>query len=71
MRILSFSVWLFLPLAVVGVGVLIPVTWMGEYYARVAVENGISDAITSAFVRMTISNVEPGSPRLWWVCCAC
>lgn len=36
-----------------------------DNYKLSAEEDGISDPYTSIFMRMTISNIRQGSPRLW------
>ena len=55
-RILQFGVSLFLPMTVFCVGILLPVNYTAS--------PGGSDA-TSAFFRMTISNIPNGSSLMW------
>lgn len=63
-RIIGFGVLLFLPLTILGAAVLIPVNYFDDWYKKEAVELGL-DEFSSVFMRLTISNITPGSNLLW------
>lgn len=65
-RIVGFGVMLFAPLTVLAVGVLLPVNYIGNFYEAQAANDGVEDHFTTVFVRLTMSNIPPGS-RLFWV----
>lgn len=64
-RILSFGVMLFLPMTVAGLAVLLPINYTSDFYMVAPGEE--LDQYSSAFMRMTISNIQQHSPRLWCV----
>jgi len=63
-RIIGFGVLLFLPLTILGAAVLIPVNYFDDWYKKEAVVLGL-DEFSSVFMRLTISNITPGSSLLW------
>lgn len=65
MRIISFGVLLLIPLTVVGLGVLLPIHYLDDWYEKEAKQDGMQDAYTTIFIRLTMSNITPDSPWLW------
>lgn len=60
-RVVAFGTALFLPLTILGIGILLPV----NYAVGDALGAGDSSNLTYTFLRMTISNIEFGSSLLW------
>lgn len=66
-RVISYGIALFLPLTIFGIGVLLPVNYTGGNLAQESADADSSN-LTIAFLKMTISNIENGSPVLWVHC---
>ncbi|PSC69350.1 ERD4-related membrane [Micractinium conductrix] len=64
-RIISFGVMLFLPMTIGSLAVLLPVNFTSDFYKQSAEQDHVMDEYTSVFMRMTISNISQGSPKLW------
>jgi len=58
----GLGIQLFLPLAIVGVAVLIPIHKDQDYAAE---EDDEGQKINDTFLSMTVSNVKPGSSVFW------
>ena len=64
-RIISFGVLLFLPITVAALAILIPINYLDDYYIKSGQSAGVTDAYTTVFIRMTMSNLTPGTPLMW------
>ena len=64
-RVISYGIALFLPFTILGIGVLLPVNYTGGNLAQQEGVSHDSSNLTYVFLRMTISNIENGSPLLW------
>lgn len=64
-RILSFGVLLLLPITIGAMAILIPINFLDDYYQRQGSSAGFQDVYTTVFIRLTMSNITPGSPLLW------
>jgi hypothetical protein len=73
-RVLSYGIALFVPLTIFGIGVLLPINYTGGYLEQDydALDSSTSSNSTTnytlVFLKMTISNIENGSPLLWVHC---
>ena len=66
LRVLGFGCLAFMPLTLLGVGVLIPVTYTGYVVPANHVEsNSTTEVFNDAFLRMTMSSLPFGSQLLW------
>lgn len=68
-RVVSFGIPLLIPYVVLGVGVLIPVNYHGGYLEQQAQDANDTSYISSSnisyeFLRISISNIPPGSSLL-------
>lgn len=63
-RIIGFGVLLLLPLTILGAAVLIPVNYTDDWYKSGEYANS-TDEFSSVFMRLTISNITPGSSLFW------
>jgi len=66
-RVLAYGIALFVPFTILGIGVLLPVNYTAGYLEQDLPEAD-SDNLTLVFLKMTISNIENGSPLLWVHC---
>jgi len=64
-RIISFGILLFLPITVAAMAILVPINYLDDYYQRQSSMDGFGDSYTTVFIRLTMSNITPGSPVLW------
>lgn len=64
-KILYFGILCFLPITLAAMAILIPVNYTDDYYSKTAQESGISDSYSTVFIRLTMSNITPGSSVLW------
>ncbi len=64
-KILYFGILCFLPITIAAMAILIPVNYTDDYYSKTAQESGISDSYSTVFIRLTMSNITPGSSLLW------
>jgi hypothetical protein len=64
-RILSFGIMLLLPITVFALAILVPINYLDDWYQRQGQQAGVQDIYTTVFIRMTMSNISPGSPLLW------
>ncbi|KDD76067.1 late exocytosis protein, partial [Helicosporidium sp. ATCC 50920] len=75
-RALGFGLMLLVPVCVVCIGVVLPVNYLGDYFGRGVAEADASaagspppsfdpDSLSTTFVKLTMSNVAPGSKLMW------
>ena len=64
-KILYFGIMCFLPITIAAMAILIPVNYTDDYYSKTAQESGLSDDYSTVFIRLTMSNITPGSSLLW------
>lgn len=50
-------------------GILIPINYLDNFYEEQGQLSGMNDSYTTVFVRLTMSNITPKSPLLWYVQC--
>ena len=64
-RIISFGTLLLLPVTLAAMAILIPINYTDNYYTKDSRTSGSSDGYTTVFIRLTMSNITPGSPTMW------
>jgi Late exocytosis, associated with Golgi transport len=67
MRIISFGMMLFLPVTIVVTAILLPINYNDNYYTNEAEDGNYQDDYTTVFIRLTMSNLTPGTRFMWWV----
>jgi hypothetical protein len=67
MRIISFGMMLFLPVTIVVTAILLPINYTDNYYTNEAEDGNYQDDYTTVFIRLTMSNLTPGTRFMWWV----
>jgi len=64
-KILYFGILCFLPITLAAMAILIPINYTDDYYSSTAQADGLSDTYSTVFIRLTMSNIRPGSSVLW------
>ena len=64
-RVLSFGILVLLPITVAAMAILIPINYTDNYYKKSSQQAGIEDEYSTIFIRLTMSNITPGSSVLW------
>ena len=64
-RVLSFGILLFLPVTIAAMAILVPINFLDDYYTKEGETMGVSDSYTTIFIRLTMSNLTPGTPLMW------
>jgi uncharacterized membrane protein YgcG len=64
-RVISFGILLFLPVTIAALAILVPINYLDDYYIKQGQDAGITDEYTTVFIRLTMSNLTPGTPLLW------
>lgn len=62
-RIISFGILVFLPITIFAMAILIPINYTDNYYKSSS--SDMTDSYTTVFIRLTMSNITPGSSVLW------
>ena len=62
-RIISFGILVFLPITIFAMAKLIPINYTDNYYKSSS--SDMTDSYTTVFIRLTMSNITPGSSVLW------
>lgn len=63
-RIIGFGCLMFLPLTILGLGVLLPVNYT-SYEVPPNTDSSAPDSVNDQFLKMTMSAIPHGSPLLW------
>ena len=64
-RVLSFGIMVLFPITLAAMAILIPINYTDNYYKKSASTAGIEDEYSTVFIRLTMSNITPGSSVLW------
>ena len=64
-RILSFGILVLLPITIAAMAILIPINYTDNYYKKSSQQAGLKDEYSTVFIRLTMSNITPGSSVLW------
>jgi len=48
--------------------ILVPINYLDDYYKKEAETLGVDDDYTTVFIRLTMSNLTPGTPLMWVHC---
>lgn len=64
-RVLSFGILVLLPITIAAMAILIPINYTDNYYKKSSQQEGIEDEYSTVFIRLTMSNITPGSSVLW------
>ena len=62
-RIISFGILVFLPITIFAMAILIPINYTDNYFKSSS--SDMTDSYTTVFIRLTMSNITPGSSVLW------
>jgi hypothetical protein len=64
-RVLSFGITVLLPITLAAMAILIPINYTDNYYKKSSQQAGLEDEYSTVFIRLTMSNITPGSSVLW------